>query len=286
VAPLQPAIFVIDSFSTDRTVEIARANGAEVVQHEFVNHARQLQWALDSLPIESEWVMRLDADEVLTPELCAELARRLPGLPADVSGGIVKVGYVFMGRRIKFGGRVLKLVRILRKGAGRAEQRWMDERLLLSHGRAIQFDHKLFDWNLKDLNFFTEKHNQYATREAIDVLTRRYHFSWTSDTLVASSVEGTGVKRWIKENIYNHLPLWMGPCSYFLFRYVVLLGFLDGREGLIYHLLQGFWYRFLVGAKVVEFDSRLRRLPDQTAQLDELQRLSGHRLAAASSEGS
>ena len=91
--------------------------------------------------------------------------------------------------------------------------------------------------------------DRYATREAIDVLSRRYQFSRPKDAPDAGPDARKGVKRWIKENVYNHLPFWMGPCSYFVFRYIVLLGFLDGREGLIYHLLQGFWYRFLVGAK-------------------------------------
>ena len=168
---LDGRIFIVDSDSTDRTAEIAGAAGALVVSHKFVNYALQFQWALDNLPIASEWVMRLDADETLTPELVEEIRRRLPALPPDVTGVNLKRRHIFLGRWIKHGGRYpLTLLRIWRKGAARIERRWMDEHMVLLHGRAVTFEHDFCDHNLNDLTFFTDKHNKYATREAIDVL--------------------------------------------------------------------------------------------------------------------
>jgi glycosyltransferase involved in cell wall biosynthesis len=275
---LDGRVFVVDSDSTDSTTELASAAGAFVVSHKFVNQALQFQWALDNLPIDSEWVMRLDADEVLTPELVEEIRRRLPGLPPDVTGVNLKRRHIFLGRWIKHGGRYpLTLLRIWRKGAARIEQRWMDEHMVLLHGRAVTFEHDFSDHNLNDLTFFTDKHNKYATREAIDVLMRRYRLGGGDEALTRGSVSGeAAARRWIKERVYNHLPFWFGSLGYFLYRYFIQLGFLDGREGLVYHVLQGFWYRFLVGAKVLEFDRVLSPLADREARLDALARLTGY----------
>lgn len=273
--------FVVDSGSTDRTAEIARGLGAEVVVHPFVNYARQFQWALDNLPISAPWIMRLDADEVLTSELIEEIRRRLPQLPAETTGINLKRRHVFLGRWIRHGGRYpLTLLRIWRRGAARIEQRWMDEHMTLERGRSVTFECDFADCNLNDLTYFTNKHNGYATREAIDVLAKRYRL-WREDERVSrrSTSLQTAAKRSLKERVYNRLPLWVGPLGYFLFRYVFQLGFLDGREGLVYHLLQGFWYRFLVAAKVFEFDRVLRTLPDRDLRIDALARLTGYNRA-------
>jgi glycosyltransferase involved in cell wall biosynthesis len=241
ISEISRQVFVVDCFSDDRTAEIACALGAQLAQHEFVTQADQFQWALDNLPIESHWVMRLDADEVLTPELVEEIHRRLPLLPPDVTGVNLKRRHVFLGRWIKHGGRYpLTLLRIWRRGAAKIEPRWMDEHMLLLHGRAVTFEHDFADHNLNDLTFFTDKHNKYATREAIDVLIKRYDLSRAADALTSESgSRQAAAKRWIKERVYNRLPFWLGPFGYFLFRYFIQLGFLDGREGLIYHFLQG-----------------------------------------------
>ena len=279
---LGAAAFVIDSFSTDGTPELARAAGATVVQHRFVNYAQQYQWALDTLPIESGWVMRLDADETLTPELVEEIRRRLPTLPPDVTGVNLKRRHVFLGRWIRHGGRYpLVLLRIWRRGCARIEQRWMDEHMVLLHGRSVTFEHDFSDENLNDITYFTDKHNKYATREAIDVLSMRYGlvFVYHAIFTVEASVQASR-KRLVKERLYNHLPLWCGPLGYFVLRYLFQLGFLDGTEGLIYHALQGFWYRFLVAAKVWEYDRTLRELSGPEARLKALETMTGHRIGA------
>lgn len=273
-------LVVVDSFSTDGTVEIAKSLGAVVLQNPFVNYAQQFQWALDSAPITCDWVMRLDADEVIEPDLAMRIANELPSLSREVVGVNLKRKHIFMDRFIRHGGRYpLVLLRIWRRGNGRIEQRWMDEHMIVSGGRTVTFEGGFSDVNLYDLTFFTDKHNKYATREAVDILNQRYGLFATDDSLNAKSASSqASFKRFMKERLYNRLPFWVGPLGYFLYRYFVQLGFLDGREGLIYHFLQGFWYRFLVGAKVLELDRAIRGLAGVDQKRQELARITGLRL--------
>lgn len=276
--PIAKEVFVADSFSTDRTAEIAEAAGAVVLRNRFVNYAKQFQWALDNAPITSGWVMRLDADEVIEPELAAEIESRLSALPPAVTGVKLKRKHIFMDRFIRHGGRYpLVLLRIWRRGTARIEDRWMDEHMVLSHGDTVTFERDFADHNLNDLTFFTDKHNKYATREAIDVLAARLQL-YPPDTalLDTDAAAQAGLKRAAKERVYNRLPFATGPLLYFLYRYFIQLGFLDGKAGLVYHLLQGFWYRFLVEAKVYELSRAIAGLDDRDAILSELSRLTGH----------
>ncbi len=277
VAPFASEVFVIDCFSTDRTVEIARSLGATVLSNAWISHARQFQWGLDNAAITSDWIMRLDADEVIEPELAAEICEKLPSLDGDVAGINLKRKHIFFGRWIRYGGRYpLILTRIWRRGQGYVEDRWMDEHVMVKGGRAVLFEAPFSDHNLNDLSFFIGKHNGYATREAVDVLGGRYDlFSQRPFLLSKASSRQASVKRFVKECIYNRLPFPLAALAYFLFRYIGQFGFLDGREGLIYHALQGGWYRFLVGAKVMEFDRSLRSLSTIEEKRAALARLTG-----------
>ncbi|UPJ78939.1 glycosyltransferase family 2 protein [Bradyrhizobium sp. 183] len=280
VRPIAKEIFVVDSYSTDETREIAVAAGAVVLQNKFVNYAKQFDWALTNAPITTSWIMRLDADEVVEKDLVAEIQEKLPLLPPDVVGINLNRKHIFMGSWVRHGGRFpLILLRIWRRGHGRIEQRWMDEHMIVWGGRTATFQGGFSDANLNDLTFFTDKHNRYATREAIDVLIRKYRLRPIDEDLSADSASYQAAwKRWIKEGIYNRLPFWMGPLFYFVYRYTIQLGFLDGTSGLIYHVLQGFWYRFLVGAKMEEFDAKLRTCKDNSERVTELERLTSYRL--------
>lgn len=275
-------VVVVDSGSTDGTVDAARALGAEVHHRAWVNYADQFQWALDHCEIETDWVMRLDADEVLGPDLVRNLAAMIPGLGSDVSAISLDRRHVFMGRWIRHGGRYpLRLVRIWRRGLGRIEQRWMDEHVVISHGEIRHVAGEFSDVNLNDLVFFTAKHNGYATREAIDALIVKYDLFPDGETAadVATTAQAKR-KRRTKLSFYNRLPLGVGPLGYFLYRYVIQLGFLDGRPGLIYHGLQGLWYRFLVDARRFELERELAGCRDNDCRIDCLTRLTGHDLRA------
>jgi glycosyltransferase involved in cell wall biosynthesis len=286
IAPIARDVVVVDSFSSDSTVEIARALNARVLQHSFKNYADQFQWALDNSAIAADWIMRLDADEVIEADLVAEISRKLPNLGPEIAGVNLKRKHIFMDRWIRHGGRYpLLLLRIWRNGQGRIENRWMDEHMIVWGGRTVTFDGGFSDHNLNDLTFFTDKHNKYATREAIDVLNRKYGLFTIDDGITSDTVSfQASIKRKIKEKFYNKLPFWFGPTLYFIYRYIFQLGFLDGRPGLVYHFLQGFWYRFLVGAKAEEYDAILRKYPTTEERCLALQRLTGHRLLTPNSE--
>ena len=251
-----------NSFSTDRTVAIARENGAHVLQNPFINHAKQFQWALDNAPITAEWVMRLDADEVIEPDLAKEICDKLPTLPSDVVGINLKRKHIFMGRWIRHGGRYpLLMLRIWRRGRAYVEDRWMDEHMVVSDGRTLIFDGGFSDWNLADLTFFIQKHNKYASREAVDVINQRRNLFPRPQNLSSEGSSGqASLKRMLKERFYNRVPFQVSATLYFLLRYFIQLGFLDRREGLIYHFLQGYWYRFLIGAKILELERAIQHL--------------------------
>jgi len=276
-------VFVIDSYSTDDTVEIARSFGAHVLQHPFQNYARQFQWALDHAPITAAWVLRLDADEIIEADLSLEIVEQLPRLPPDVTGVYLDRKTIFMNKFIRHGGRYpLKLLRIWRRGKARIEDRWMDEHMYLLEGRSVTFKGGFADHSLIDLSMFTDKHNKYASREALDVVSKQVNMELESapDLSAESKFQQVGMKRFMKEKVYNRIPFEISVFGYFVYRYVFRLGFLDGREGLIYHLLQGFWYRFLVGAKVEELERALRSVSTKDEARREIARLTRQRIVS------
>jgi glycosyltransferase involved in cell wall biosynthesis len=248
---LNADIFIVDSGSTDQTVKIAENYGCYVCEHPFENQAKQLNWALENLPINSPWIMRLDADECITSELAQELKEVLPQTPETISGYQIKRRVFFMGRWIRHGGYYPTwLLRIWRTGLATCEQRWMDEHIIISEGQTANLVHDIIDENQKGLSFWTDKHNRYAEREVQDLLSQANN---SQDLLLNNSnfIQATQ-RRWVKQNLYGKSPLFIRAFIYFLLRYFIGLGFLDGMEGLIFHFLQGFWYRFLVDAKIYE----------------------------------
>ena len=249
---LDAEVFVIDSGSTDRSQEIAHEYGATILEHPFQSYAAQINWAFDHIPTKASWIFRLDADEFLTPDLQAELLEKLPTLGANVTGIILKRRYYFLGRWIRHGGMYpLWHIRLFRRGAGRCEERSMDEHIVVSEGETVKFNFDFVDNNLKGLGLWTEKHNSYSSLEVLDLV--RGGSSPASHSNLSAQARR---KRWGKETIYARSPRFLRAFLYWFVRYFVLLGFLDGREGLIFHFLQAFWYRFLVDAKLYEKERR------------------------------
>jgi len=275
-------IVIVDSYSTDKTLELASSfdSRVSVYQHPFKNQADQFQWSLENTNIDTQWVMRLDADEIIEPDLVAEIQEKLPQLSHEIVGVNLKRKHVFMGRWVKHGGRYpLIMLRIWRNGYGRMEDRWMDEHMTVSGGKVVTFNGGFADHNLNDLTFFTEKHNHYATREAIEIINQKLKLFIRDGAVNSASTSlQTSLKRFIKENIYNHIPFTCSAFLYFIWRYIFQFGFLDGRSGLIYHFLQGFWYRFLVGSKVMEYERAISHLSDKHEIIEELSRITGHKL--------
>jgi glycosyltransferase involved in cell wall biosynthesis len=250
-------VFVVDSFSTDKTTQIAEQYGAQVWQHKFTTHAAQLYWALDSLPIQTEWVMRVDADELITQSLADDIRKELANAGLDTSGFLVPLFVRFKEKFIRHGGYPQWQLRIWRNGKAAIEQRWMDEHMIVKEGSVERLKGEYIDDNLNNITWWTTKHNGYATREAIDLLNRIYGFL---PAVVDVGVLTTQAryKRWLKENVYVHLPLGFRAFLFFCYRMIFRLGFLDGSRGFAFHFLQGCWYRYLVDVKVVEVERRMR----------------------------
>lgn len=244
-------IFIVDSYSTDRTLEIARRYTEKIYQHQFETQAKQFNWALENLPIKSKWILRLDADERVTPELREELIEKLEKLPEDISGLYLKRRVYFMGRWIKHGGYYPTwLLRIWKRGKAKVEAIEMDEHVVLFEGKTMFLQNDIKEENKKDLTWWIGKHNNYASREARQILEGRRSPKGKIIPNFFGSQERR--KRWLKEKIYLKLPLFIRAFLYFTYRYFFKFGFLDSKEGLIFHFLQGLWYRFLVDAKIYE----------------------------------
>lgn len=250
-------VFVVDCFSTDKTVEIAKECGAKVIQHEYVNQAQQFQWALNNCQITTEWTLRMDADEYMTDELIAEIEERLPQLDYDVTGCYLPLRVCFMGKVLRHGLlHPVTILRLWRTGCVYMEQRWMDERCVLTRGSAITMKNCFVDHNLKGLGEFTLKHNNYSNREAFVEVNRKYH-------LLDDNESDELTSRNSRKSSYYRLPRFFRAFLYFFVRYFVFLGFLDGRRGFIWLTLQAYWYRFLVDAKLYEMDKRLGKNPSR-----------------------
>jgi glycosyltransferase involved in cell wall biosynthesis len=258
VKEIVSAIVVADCFSTDATLEIARAQGARVIQHEWVNHATQFNWALTQLDADTDWVLRIDADEILTPELRTEIQDRLPATGPEIDGVYCSRRMTFQGRLIRHGGVFpVRVLRLFRYGRGQCENRWMDEHIKVA-GPTVDFRGELIDDNLNSLTWWTDKHNRYASREAVDLLNLEYGFMPHDSVASLRGGSQAGIKRWLKEVVYARLPGGFRAFAYFFYRYVIRLGFLDGPAGTAFHFLQGFWYRYLVDAKVAEVKRVMR----------------------------
>lgn len=246
-------LIVVDCYSTDDTVAMAKAGGARVIRNPWINYATQFNWALTQLAADTDWVLRIDADEYLTPELAAEIRSSLPGIAADVVGIHCGRRMTFQGRMIRWGGVFpTRALRLFRHGQGQCENRWMDEHIKVT-GPTVDFKGNIIDDNLNSITWWTTKHNSYASREAVDLLNLKYGFMPT-DSVASWCGSQAGVKRWVKEVVYARLPGGFRAFAYFFYRYVLRLGFLDGRVGGAFHILQGFWYRYLVDAKVAEVE--------------------------------
>ena len=249
LAPLEARqIFIVDCFSTDGTQQIAEESSVslrlcvKIVPHEWPGlYAKQFNWALDNLPIRASWILRLDADEYLYPDTIEELNRLLPkcdgekvtagALAPDVTSLSLSRARVFCGRKIRFGGTAhIPMVRFFKYGIGRCQDRAMDEHIVTSEGRDYRLNGEFADDNLNTMDWWREKHRGYAKREAVDAL--------------------AGEKFKTSKSLYYRFPPYFRAFIYFSIRYFLLLGFLDGYAGWMWHFWQGLWYRWIVDREI------------------------------------
>ncbi|HEV7663940.1 MAG TPA: glycosyltransferase family 2 protein [Chloroflexota bacterium] len=249
-------VFVVDSFSTDRTLAIAHEAGATVVQHRFQNYSDQKNWALDNLPLRNHWLLIVDADERVTPELRCELETLLTGPSPPCDGYYVNRKFIFLGRWIRHAGWYPSWsLRLFRHRLGRYDDREVHEHIVLN-GRTGYLTNDLLHDDRRDLEAFVARHNRYSTLEAaarLKVERGAVDRAKLPLSLLASPVQR---KRFLRERIWPSMP--GKPLALFVYMYVLRRGFLDGRAGLALSVFHA-WQEFMVGLKLAE----LRRLSSQ-----------------------
>lgn len=250
-------VFVVDSGSRDNTRELAEACGASVVTHPFETHARQWTWALANLPLTMSWVLAIDADQSVTPKLRTALEDRFRNVPETTVGFYLNRRQIFRGRWIRFGGYYPKyLLKLFRRDAVRIDEKELVDHHFAVTGRTEKLAGDLIEDNRNeaDISVWIAKHNRYASLQARQELDERRASPGASAIFETPDSR----VRWLKAR-WAKLPLFVRPCLYFVYRYFLRLGFLDGREGFIFHVLQAFWYRLLVDINISEIRDATRR---------------------------
>ncbi|WCT73625.1 glycosyltransferase family 2 protein [Sphingomonas naphthae] len=243
-------IHIVDSYSKDDTVAVCEALGCQVTQHPFTNYAAQRNWAIDTLALKHDWQLHVDADEELTPEL----TRAIKGLnlaTVDTDGFIIGRKIVFMDLVLRFGGIARTWhYRLFRNGFGRCEERLYDQHFVAA-GRTRQIREYMLDYQDTTIAEWTARHNRWSDMEAEEAFLGSV--AEAKEGQVQASLGGNIIARKrYAQGWYYRLPLFLRPTIYLFYRYFILLGFLDGRRGFIYHMLQAFWFRLLVDTKIYE----------------------------------
>jgi glycosyltransferase involved in cell wall biosynthesis len=247
-------VYVIDSQSTDETAALAESRGAKVVQFHYAGGwPKKRQWAMDTLPLAHDWILLLDADEVLTAELADEIQTAIQDPHTD--GCYIALQIHFLGRRLRHSGASFWKLSLFRKGRGRFECRLQDQDVSMADmevhehvvvsGATRKLIHPLIHHNVESLSRYIQKHNEYSNWEA-----RVWLDGNRSAEDIRPSLWGTQAqrRRWLRRHF-----LWLpgSPVLFFLYKYVFSLGFLDGVPGLIYCAMQGIQF-FHIKAKVYE----------------------------------
>ena len=239
-------VFVVDSFSSDKTLAIAQKYTDLIYQHRFENYSAQRNWAQDNLPIRNEWIFHLDADERATPELLDNLSRIFSRSNIDADALLVSRKTIFRNRWIRFGGHYpVYHLRIYRKNLGRCEDRLYDQHFT-SNGRILQVEGDIINIITPDLKQWRATHKKWAYLEAKEYLLCKEGKNENTNFL-ASPIQKRKIYRY---KFYYKMPLFIRPLLYFLYRYIIKLGFLDGKEGLVFHFFHGFWYRLVVDTNI------------------------------------
>lgn len=241
-------VLVLDSFSIDNTIDIAQSMGARVVQRRFDNYANQRNFALKEVELKTEWVLFLDADEYLFEELKEEIGTELPNSTFD--GYYLKRRFYFNGKWIKRGGYYpIWILRLFKKNKGIFE-REINEHVYLS-GTTSKFRYDFVDDNKKSIIDWWHKHINYAQKEAqalidFNMAPQKFYF-WGSQS---------ERKLWIRYKVWNKLPVYIRPFLYFIYRYILRLGFLDG---FIFHFFHGLVYYLMIDSFYLEIKKKKKK---------------------------
>lgn len=251
VKGLAKRIVVVDSGSTDKTVEIAKTLGAEVYSHvPFENHGVQFNWALDNIKINTTWIFRLDADEVVPSELAKEIVNACAiHRQDDVNAFEMRFKVYFLGKFLKYGGAYpFVKINIFKRGKARFCERPLGDNVELNEGRYLQLKNDCLHYDFKDLSSYVKKHDWYADMEVESYLKKL-------DADVSNISKTASIRKKIRNSFYYKLPCFIRAKLYFWYIYYLRLGFLDGKAGYVHAFIQAHFYRFLVDAKI--YESRL-----------------------------
>jgi glycosyltransferase involved in cell wall biosynthesis len=250
-------VFVLDSFSTDATVEIALKAGCKVKQNPFIDYAKQRNFAIEHLAIQSAWILFLDADEWLSAGLKDEIAQVILVNPEE-NGFYLKRRMIWMGKWIKRGYYPTWILRLFRRGTGKCEDRAVNEHLIVE-GKIGYLQHDFIHEDHKDISDWIAKHNRYATCEALELLKQDCQ---QQQGEISVRFWGTQAerKRWLRYRIWNRMPPLFRPWIYFCYRYFFSGGFMEGRQGFIFHFLQALWVQILIDVKYIEFRQQADRI--------------------------
>ena len=244
---------VVDCGSTDRTVEIARSLGADVAFHEFTYYAAQFNWGIDHGNIDTEWILRLDADERMTPEAIREAVAVMHSPEAqsgEVNGVTMEATFYFLGKPMRHGLRNKRKMMIFRHGPGRIEDRRRDAHSILSQGRSVSIQARFLHYDFKDLSSYIKRYNWYAAREMQDYL----DYKNGASTQLKNADRHIQAQRKKKFGLYYRAPMFLRARLWFFYNSILRGGFLDGREGYLYHYFECYWYRMLVDARIWEYE--------------------------------
>jgi len=264
ISSLVKDIFIIDSYSTDRTLEIAKEyENVTILQNRWVNYATQFNWGLKNAPIKTEWVIRLDADEYLLPELVEELEQKMPHLEEGITGITLKRRHIFLGKWMRRGTYPVKLLRIFKANKAICEERFMDEHIQLLEGTSVEMEYDFVDHNLNNISWWANKHVGYAIREAVDLLDIEFDLTGSAADDDGRNINKQALDKRKKKHKYAKQPLFWRSFAYFCYRYIFKLAFLEGKEGFLWSFMQGWWYRTLVDAKIFEIKKACGNNPEK-----------------------
>lgn len=238
-------IVVVDSNSTDLTLNIVKNFNCNLYNYSSETFSEKLNWALENIPFETEWVIRVDADEIVDSKILVKFHKARSMCNSNINGYYINRRIGFMGKWLKYGGLHPRYsLRIMRPHHVNCEKRYLDEHIIVENEAVDRIDSFVFDNPLISINMWINKHNNYSNLEV------RQYFDEIDQKNKLSSQEG--LLRFLKNNIYYRIPLFIRPFLYFFYTYFLRLGFMDGRKGFIWAILHSFWYRILIDIKISE----------------------------------
>jgi glycosyltransferase involved in cell wall biosynthesis len=250
-------IIVVDSFSTDATPEICAAQGTRFFQHPFQGFGSQRNWALDHTAPLHPWILMLDADECVPPELARELAEVAASDPPDISAFRLRRRFYMWGRWLRYSSLYPTwVVRFIRAGRVRYENRGHAETQVVQ-GRIADLQHDLLDENLKGIEEWFDRQNRYSSKDA------EFEFRAARASLRAKELFSAQplVRRAALKRLAARVPA--RGLTYFLYSYLLRGGFLDGRHGFMFCRLRAM-YQSQVALKVFDLQTRADRESGRT----------------------